>query len=701
MSTKFSQEGRLGKFHSPIGFDHLVLSRFSGHDVVNGLFHYEVETLGDRDDIEFDDLLGLHASVDIHSATSNEVAWFDGIVTQIEWRGARDGGQSYVIHLQPWIYLMSLRQNQRIFHDQTVEDILRKVFDAYASSGSKTYDISVKKDYPVLEYTVQYRESDLDFALRLMERFGLSYYFTHEQGSHTLHVTDAVDTCPEYPGGTAEYLGSTGDKLAESEHFWDWAPFKRISTGSIRLTDFHFKKPDTSLELDQAGDHAYAQGALESYIFPGDLYPDDLDPEGNVNTEAGRARAALRLNQMTAQSGLHRGVGNTLLMKSGMRVVIEGEKMPRVTGKSFVCMRAEHNYTGPSYGTGAAGVDESFTGQYLFQKEVLPFVPRLSTETPVVFGPQTAKVVGTDEVDVDEYGRILVHFPWDLDAEHSMRCRVSQSWAGKGWGGMVIPRIGMEVVVEFIEGDPDQPLVTGCVYNHTNMPHYKLPDEKTRSTFRTDSSVGNGFNEFSFEDKAGSEEIYLRAQKDMNAQVGNNKTTSVEANRVEIIGNSSISQTNNSTWDVVVGHCHLSVGPQYKDTFTKAGHPAYQKSGGEFGPHRPDDASTLPASQSSITLGTDIPEGQLSYFVDGFRINEIVKTDFLKIGEERTVDVGKDYVVDVGKSYKLTATDSITLEVGKSKLVMKKDGSISLEGMNVSQKATASFKIKGAKTDIN
>ena len=701
MTRTFSQNDRLGKFHAPMGDGSLMLLEFNGRDQVNGLFDFRVEALAERDDLEFDALLGRHGSVELYSGLIGESAWFDGIVTEVEWRGARDNGQLYVLRLQPWLQLMSHRENQRIFHELKVDAILKQVFDAYGSSGQELYEFDLRKDYPVLEYTVQYRESDLTFACRLMQRFGLSYYFTHENGRHTLNVTDAVDTCPELTGGSRKFIGSKGDRVSEEEHFSVWIPQKKVATGAIRMNDFQFKKPDTWLEQDQAGSNEYTMGTMETYVFPGDMYPAGLEAQGSVNTAEGKARAGLRLDQVAARTGLHRGQGNTILLKSGMRLGVEGEKLPRVTGKNFVCMQARHRYVSPSYGTGGENEDQAYRGSYHFQEVSTPFVSARVLSDPMIYGPQTAKVVGEGEIDVDEFGRILVHFPWDLESAYSMRCRVSQGWAGKGWGSMMIPRIGMEVVVEFIEGHPDQPLVTGCVYNATNMPHYKLPAEKTRTILRTDTHQGSGFNELSFEDQDGEQEIYMRAMKDMNALVGNNLTEAVDNDKVELVGNSKISEITNSSKEVIGGDLIINVGPGNCETYTKGFRPEYSSGGDGLGAVRPDDATTLAVAHSGGDLPASQGEGNLIATVERHRDTTIGVNDTLAVGNNRDATVGADYTIDVGNKYTLTAGTRIVLECGASRLVMDASGKITLEGVKIQQTASSTFKIKAPRTDIN
>ncbi len=525
MNKIFKQDTRLGKLTTALGKDVLVLLRLNGTDRVNGLFEYVVEALSTDPNINFDELIGTHATVEIESHDHGP-SYFDGIVTQARWLGSGENGMQYAMTLNPWLWLAGRRRNQRIFHDATVVEILEELFEPYAGLGDPHLENRLKKDYPKLEYTVQYRESDLAFACRMMERFGITYHFTHAEGSHTMVLTDTVEEHKPLPGDIRPFKGVDGHHNHEDEHFWEWHPERNLTTGAIRLTDWNFKSPTASMEVDRMGDAAYAQGQIESYDFPGDY----------LEQGRGRVVAALRTDQERAQDNRHRALGDCTSLSSGMTVGLSGDEIPGATGETYLCLEATHTYVSEGYGSGTSSGDYAYTGSYVLTPVATPLAPPRVTPRPIVHGPQTAVVVGEGEIDCDEYGRILVHFPWDLDKDYSMRCRVSQNWASKGWGGMVIPRIGMEVVVEFIEGDPDMPLVTGCVYNGKNDPPYPLPAAKTKSVFKTDTHQGAGFNELTFEDEKDQELIYMHGQKDQQIDILNDRSKAIGRDQSENVG---------------------------------------------------------------------------------------------------------------------------------------------------------------------
>ena len=520
----FVQDARLGRLTTVLGPEALVLMRFDGTEALNGLFDYSVEALATRDDLDFDALLGTHATVTIAGAEGP--ALFDGIITEARWKGPGENGWRYDLRLRPWFWLAGKRRNQRIFHNKTVVEILQELLADYGHLGDPHLEIALSSDYPELEYTVQYRESDLDFARRLMERFGISFQTRHAEGSHTLVLTDDVLNHAETP--PRPYHGAAQNHDVQGEHFWAWGPERRLTTGATRLTDYNFKTPMAAMESDRLGNAAYAEGQLEAYDYPGDY----------LDQGRGKTVAQLRCEEERGGDARQFASGDITGLKPGHIVPLGGGDAVPGDGAKHLCLWARYSFVSQSYGSNREGVsaDRPFTADYRLMPVTAPMVPPRVTPVPVVQGPQTAVVVGEGEIDCDEHGRILVHFHWDLEKAYSMRCRVSQNWASQGWGGMVIPRIGMEVVVEFLEGDPDKPLVTGCVYNGRNKPPYPLPEHKTKSVFKTDTHKGGGFNELTFEDERDQEKIYMHGQKDQEIVIENDRSKTIGRDEANAIG---------------------------------------------------------------------------------------------------------------------------------------------------------------------
>ncbi|MEO0865597.1 MAG: type VI secretion system tip protein TssI/VgrG, partial [Pseudomonadota bacterium] len=311
--------------------------------------------------------------------------------------------------------------------------------------------------------------------------------------------------------------------------------------------------------------------------------------------------------------------GNVLMMGAGSLVVLTGDYLPGQTDNRFVCLKVKHSLRSQAYGTEKKiSEDEDYSGTYVMMPDTTPFRPERRTPLPIIHGPQTATVVGEGEIDCDEYGRILVHFPWDLDEAISMRCRVSQNWASKGWGGMVIPRIGMEVVVEFLEGDPDKPLVTGCVYNGNNDAPYSLPQNKTKSVFRTDTHQGEGFNELMFEDERDEELIFMHGQKDQQITILNDRGKDIGRDQAETVGRDK----------------SISVGRDHTESI---------------------------GQDASHTIGRDV-----IYNVGQNQIETYGKDHVHNVGNIHKQDIFADHLIQTGRDHKETVLGTYKLDVNQS-----------------------------------
>ncbi|MCF6445746.1 type VI secretion system Vgr family protein [Nereida sp. MMG025] len=523
-----SQNERRGKLTTSLGGDTLSLLRMDGTETMSRAFEWRVEALSDQPQLDLNALLGTHATVEIQMAQGTR--YFDGIVCEAVNGGIADGGVRYDLVLRPWMHLAGLRRNQRIFHNKTVVEIIEEVMGDYADLGSPHYEQALSGEYPKLEYTVQYGESDAAFMARLMERFGISWCYKHTSGNHSLVMVDLAASLPEVDGGSRPFWGVQGQKMHDEEHFWHWQGGARVSTNAVLLTEYNFKTPHATQEAQVLEDAGHARGDILSYDYPGDY----LDQGEGMNV-------ASRRQQMEAGQGpRHHAKGDIPVLGAGWCVSLTGDQVANATGKRYICLETTHRFRSQAYRTGDVGGDErAYQAEYTLMPDDTPLRPERVTPVPRIQGPQTAYVVGDGEIDCDEFGRILVCYHWDLDKAYSMRCRVSQNWAARGWGGMVVPRIGMEVIVEHLEGDPDKPIVTGCVYNAVNMPPAELPANKSRSVFKTKSHQGEGFNELSFEDQSGEEFIYMHAQKNLDVHVKNSSKRRVEFDDNVSIGNNS------------------------------------------------------------------------------------------------------------------------------------------------------------------
>jgi type VI secretion system secreted protein VgrG len=404
--------------------------------------------------------------------------------------------------------------------DKKVPDIVKEVF---TKAGFNDFEFRTTGEYEQLAYCVQYRETDLAFVTRLMEHYGIYYFFEHSNGKHTLVLADSRSshkTIPELP--KLPYLMLAEAQLRPQQHVHDWVSERRFRTGKVQFNDYDYLKPKKNLLAPSEASEKYQHSKLEVYDFPGKY--DDEDKGKNL--------ARFRLEAEQAFDHRRNVRGDAASLHAGGLVTVE--KHPAsAENKEYLVVHAEHAFSSMHYrSVKEAEVsvltaleqkvekDQVYYGSYVFQPSDRPFRLLPVTPKPRIHGIQTAKVVGkkgeeNEEISTDEHGRIWVQFFWDREPQLTCPIRVAQVWASKKWGGLFVPRIGMEVVVEFLEGDPDRPLVVGSVYNGDNKTPYTLPDNKTMAGVKSDSSKGgNGYNEFVFEDKKSSENIRMHAQKD-------------------------------------------------------------------------------------------------------------------------------------------------------------------------------------------
>ena len=553
-----SQEGRLGVFTSPLGKDVLVLSRFDAVEGLSEIFEYRLELLSSQPNINFDNALGHNCCAKFKSPDGPDRC-FNGVMVEAQWIGQREDLYVYRATLKPWYWLLSRTSDCRVWHDKTAVEIITQVFN---DRGFSDFEKATTKEYPKLGYCVQYRETDLAFTMRLMERHGIYFFFKHTDSKHTLVLADSKSSHHPIPGHAVLPYFPPSQVRRDQEHVDHWVAERRFRTGKYETTDYDFKQPGKNLKSQKEANANYNKSKMEIFDYPGKyLVQNDGDDFADVRLQADQSLDKRRHATGNAISVFPGGLttlknlssaggsgGNDEMSARSMResassasssssssVSSPGSSSASGRGGSsnedieYLTVRASHTFMLQSYRSGA-GAGTDYFGSYEFVDASIPYRAPLSTPRPIVHGPQTAKVVGKEgeEIDVDEHGRILVLFHWDRKKNNSCRARVAQMWAGKGWGTQFIPRIGMEVVVEFLEGDPDRPIVIGSVYNGDNNYPYKLDANKTQSGIKSDSSLGHsGYNEFMFEDKASQEKIRMHAQKDHEVTILNKETTEI------------------------------------------------------------------------------------------------------------------------------------------------------------------------------
>jgi len=531
--TTYTQNNRFIAIDTPLGKDVLLLQELTGDEGISRLFHYDLNLLAhDNDSISFKDIVGQKVSIRINLPDGTP-RYISGYVSRFTQGGTDDRFFThYHAEVVPWLWFLTRQSDCRIFQNMAVPDIISKVFNLF---GFKDFRNNLQGSYPQLEYCVQYRETSFNFVSRLMEEFGIFYYFDHStEGQHTLVMADQSSTLPACPSSPISYDTQVGG-LDDPEAIDHWHIGQEVRTGKYTVTDYNFTTPSTSLLAnDPTVVNLSASQPLELFDYPG----------LHTNKDEGDTVAKVHMQEEEAGHLVISATGNCRGLMSGYSFELKNHYRSD-QNTNYIVTEVRHFVSmGQTYGAAGTTGNESYSNNLSCIPASVTYRPARVTPKPFVQGPQPALVVGKsgEEIWVDKYGRVIVQFYWDRlgqqNENSSCWIRVSQPWAGANWGAMWIPRIGQEVLVSFLEGDPDRPVITGRVYNANQMPPYTLPDYQTRSTFKSRSSKGgsgDNYNELRFEDLKGQEQIFMNAEKDMDLRVENDSREYIGANRHLIV----------------------------------------------------------------------------------------------------------------------------------------------------------------------
>ncbi|MEN0107039.1 MAG: type VI secretion system tip protein VgrG, partial [Pseudomonas sp.] len=524
-----TQSTRLARVDSPLGADVLLLQRMDGVEELGRLFAYDLQLVSENSSVKLDALLGKPMSValELHDGSFRQ---FHGIVSQCS-QGAGIGQYSaYRATLRPWFWLLSRTSDCRIFQNMKVPDIIKQVF---RDLGFSDFEDALSDSYREWEYCVQYRETSFDFVSRLMEQEGIYYYFRHEKERHVLVLCDAYGAHKTVANYTSVPFYPPSGEQRERDHIYDWQLAHHVQPGSLALNDYDFQRPSARLEVRSVISRPHTRSDYPLYDYPGE-YVQSGDGEHYART---RIQAIQTQYERVQLRGRARGIGSGHLFKLS--------NCPRDDqNREYLIVGARYTLVQEFFETGFSESEGQFESDLDCMDASQAFRPLPTTPRPIVQGPQTAMVVGPkgEEIWTDQYGRVKVHFYWDRhdQSNENSSCwmRVSQSWAGKNWGSIQIPRIGQEVIVGFLEGDPDRPIITGRVYNAEQTVPYELPANATQSGTKSRSSKGGtpaNFNEIRMEDKKGAEQLFIHAEKNQDIEVENDETHWVGHDRTKTI----------------------------------------------------------------------------------------------------------------------------------------------------------------------
>jgi type VI secretion system secreted protein VgrG len=728
MASQVIQENRSLALTTPLGADVLKLVSFSGTEAISQLFTYQFEMTSEDDSIAPKDIVGKNVTWSV-SQFDKGPRFFNGFVSRFS-AGARDRRKLRTYHAEvvPWLWFLTRTANCRIFQNMGADAIIAKVIGD--CGFSPMFESKLSAQYAVREYCVQYRETAFNFISRLAEFEGMFYYFRHEEGKHTLVLGDKATAYVDCAEGRVSY--SSGSLAAN--HVGDWNHGYEFTSGKWTRTDYNFQAPSNNLTTTAATVVDTPDSPkFEVFDYPGDY----------MTTGDGTPVTKVRMEEIETGYDVATGAGQCCTFTPGGKFALEDHDVES-ENDGYVITSVHHYGSEESYDTAAERFEYGNTFSCI--KDSVVFRPRRTTRRPFVQGVQTAVVTGPagEEIYVDKYGRVKVQFFWDRegkkDEKSSCWIRVSEQWAGKNWGFVAHPRIGQEVIVDFLEGDPDRPLITGRIYNAEQMPPYDLPANMTQSGIKSRSSKGAGtanFNEISFEDKKGSELLNIHAEKDQSISVehdeshtvghdrtktiDNDETTHVKHDRTETVDNNETITIHGKRTEVVDKDENITIHQNRTEVVDKdenitiSGNrtETVQKdesitiNGGRTETVAKDESITINggrtetvAKNESITINggrTETVAKDESITINGGRTESVAKDESVSVTGGRTVSIGKADTLTVGKALMITAADSITLTTGSASITMKKDGTITINGKDITTDASGEIVGKAGK----
>jgi type VI secretion system secreted protein VgrG len=558
--TQYTQAGRLLELETPLGKDVLLLQELRGTEGLSRLFHFRLKLLSTNSAIQYDKIIGKNVTIKLLLPESKE-RFINGYVSRFVQGHSDFRFTEYEMEVVPWLWFLTRTADCRIFQNKTIPDVITQIF---SDLGFHDFSNKLQGSFETREFCVQYRETDFNFVSRLMEQEGIYYFFEHERNKHTLVLANSPTMHKPCPIQSKVRYASLETQWSREDLITGLSVTQELRPGKYALMDYDFTKPSTNLGVSvpsaiKVGDNQ----KYEVYDYPGEYQ----------TKAAGEEYAKVRMEEEEAVHYVLRGESSCRTFTSGYSFDMQ-DHYRRDLNKTYVLTEVNHyasvghTYVSDSTDEGA----ETYSNTFECIPKSVPFRPPRVTPKPLIQGPQTAVVTGPagEEIYVDKYGRVKVQFHWDRegkkDEKSSCWIRVSQPWAGKAWGGMWIPRIGQEVIVEFLEGDPDQPIITGRVYNAEQMPPYELPTHMTRSTMLSRSTKGGtkqNFNELRFEDKKGAEQVFLHAEKDLDLRVKNDAREIVLHDRHLIVENNQIEKVQKDKHLQVGGNQYEKIGKDY------------------------------------------------------------------------------------------------------------------------------------------
>jgi type VI secretion system secreted protein VgrG len=656
----FPQKDRLLRVYgAPLAADNVILTGLSGHEAMSRLYSFQLEMACQDLSLNAENFIGKPVKVEIASQDEKSpVRYVNGYISRLsagEISGEADAKTQFRVYraeLVPWLWFLTQTARCFIYFPEREDKSIFEIIEAVLKRASSDLHVGDQAKFNLdgidplkqrkVKHCVQYRETDFNFLSRILEQYGAYYYFKQTDGGHELVISmdgnypDAAQSSIKHPTGTAAGKSST-------DHIHSWEHSYEFVSGKWAHTDYNFETPTAALMADSGNTKAKHPDAskYEVYDYPGE-YSDS--GEGKDDARVRQEEEELPHDTVSASSGCR-----ALMPGHKFKLEARADKSNATEVGEYLVTSIHHHasQSGPESGGGAAA---TYSNSFSCVPRAVQFRAARITPKPVVSGIQTAVVVGpsSEEIYTDKYGRIMVAFHWDredsdredkprkkVDNGEKFYCwiRVAQNIAGNKWGFMAIPRIGQEVVVDFIEGDPDRPLVIGGVYNEGQMPHYDPDEHKTRTYIKTNSSPGgDGHNELRFEDKADEEQIYIHAERNMDVRVKNDSMELIYGNRHQVIG-----------WEDKEGE----KGGDQKEEIKRDRHLKVHKDHIE---HIGGDAKILIGGIDGDGNQDVVIKKDAKLLVEGDQHRHVMGNNLESIDGNRNTNIGGDQVMEIGGS---------------------------------------------------
>ncbi len=704
-SFTLSQANRLLKIKTPLGEKALLLNSMEGTEEVSFPFHFDLELLSEQGDLELKEIISKQVDVSIQTSRKTK-RHFHGYVASFSHTGSDGGLSTYHATLVPWLHFLGLRVNCRVFQKLSVLDIVQKVFKDYGTLADFVIEAQ-PGSYKPIPMSLQFNESDLAYVSRMLEDHGLYYYFRFKEGRHTMVIADPSVKATDMPEQASIAYNVEGG-ATKNDTIKSWGANRSVIPTNYAVKSFNFVDPRDPMEGNsQTAMKLGDQPKLEHYEHQGSFTYADY--------QEGQDYARRRMDELELASKCFNGTSDVRTLTCGHIFEMTGHfAVGTGDDRKFFVTRVWHSANN-NYQKGG---ESSYANSFTCIRKAIPVRMGHHFTKPIMPGPQTAIVVGPEgeEIYCDEFGRIKIQFIFDREGKHNEQSscwvRVATQWAGHRFGFESVPRVKTEVIVDFLGGDPDRPIVTGALFNKVNMPPWELPANKTQSGILTQSTKGGTFdnaNALRFEDKKGAEEVWLHAEKDQRIEVEHDETHDVGNDRTKTIKHDETTTVGNNRTETVGVNETISIGANRtetvggNETIAITGNRAKAILGNESVNIAGSHATTIMQAKSeSVLLASTEQVGLARNLAVGAAYTiEVVGAMNTAVGLAQCEEVGLNKTVIVGGSHSITVAKKLTISVGSSSLVLDSSGKVTISGTDISIESSGPVKINGQLVKLN